>query len=73
MASVERHTADGQGRYTLASMPPGDYNVRADAPGFVTLIQPKLTVGAGQATGFDIALQIAAETQQIQVNDQGLG
>jgi hypothetical protein len=65
--------SDGQGRYALANLPAGDYNVRADAPGFVTFLLPKLTVASGQANSFDIALQIAAETQQISVNDQGAG
>src|SRR5580698_4080635 len=32
-------TSDGQGRYTLPNLPPGKYNVRADANGFVTYLK----------------------------------
>ena len=62
--------SDGQGRYTLINVPSGTYSIRADAPGFVTFTQPNFSIGGGQATSLDIALQIAAEAQQVQVNDQ---
>ncbi|HWE51615.1 MAG TPA: carboxypeptidase regulatory-like domain-containing protein [Bryobacteraceae bacterium] len=62
--------SDGQGRYTLANVPPGAYSIRADASGFVTFTQSDINVSSGQANGFDIALQIAAEAQQVQVTDQ---
>jgi len=52
-------TSDGQGRYTLPNMPAGKYSIRADANGFVTFAKPEVDVPAGQANGFDIALQIA--------------
>jgi Carboxypeptidase regulatory-like domain/TonB dependent receptor len=59
---------DGQGRYALPNIPPGKYSVRTDAPGFVPFIQD-VDVPATQATSLDIALQIAAETQQVSVTD----
>jgi hypothetical protein len=63
-------TSDGQGRYTLPNMPPGKYDVRADASGFVTYLKNGIDVPAGQGNGLDIALQIAAETQQVSVQEQ---
>jgi len=62
--------SDGQGRYTLANMPPGKYTIRADAKGFVTFVKSDVDVPAGQASALDIALQIATESQQVSVNDQ---
>jgi hypothetical protein len=62
--------SDGQGRYALPNMPPGKYNIRADAKGFVTFLKSDVDVPAGQASGLDIALQIATESQQVSVNDQ---
>src|SRR5207237_473202 len=62
--------SDGQGHFTLPNVPAGKYNIRADAPGFVTFTRPDVEVPAGQASSLDIALQIATETQEIQVNDQ---
>ncbi len=64
--------SDGNGAFTLA-LPPGTYSVRADSKGFVTFTQPTLNVSAGQVTALDIALQIASETQQVQVSEQAAG
>lgn len=61
---------DGQGRYTVPNLPAGKYNLRADASGFVTFVRPEVTVATGQGNALDIALQIAAESQQLQVADQ---
>ena len=64
--------SDGGGKFTI-TVPPGNYAVRADATGFVTFSQPALTVSAGQVTPLDVALQIAAEAQQVQVSDPAAG
>lgn len=63
-------TSDGQGHYTLPNMPPGKYDVRADASGFVTFLKNSVDVPAGQNNSLDIGLQIAAETQQVSVQEQ---
>ncbi len=62
-------TSDGAGHFTLPNMPAGKYAIRADAAGFVTYAKPDYDVPAGQANSLDIALQIAAESQQVSVND----
>ena len=64
--------SDGSGKFTV-TVPPGTYSVRADAKGFVTFLQPALTVAAGQVTPLDMALQIAAEAQQVQVSADAAG
>ena len=64
--------SDGNGAFTV-TLPPGSYNVRADSKGFVTFMQQNLNVSAGQVTPLDIALQIATDTQQVQVSDQAAG
>jgi len=60
---------DGQGHYTLPNMPAGTYSVSASASGFVAFSKPDVSVPAGAASPLDIALQIATETQQVQVNE----
>ncbi len=60
---------DGAGKYTIPNVPPGKYDVRADAAGFVPYISNGVDVPAAQATSLDIALQIAAEAQTVSVND----
>ena len=64
--------SDGQGHFTL-SAPAGKYAVRADAKGFVTFTQPEVAVNSGQNIALDIALQIAAEAQQVSVSDEAAG
>jgi hypothetical protein len=62
--------SDNQGRYSIPNVPAGSYNLRADAPGFVTFVQQGVNVSGGQASPLDIALQIAAEASQVSVVDQ---
>ena len=64
--------SDGQGKFTL-TVPPGTYAVRADAKGFTTFTTQALTVTAGQVTPLDIALQVATESVQVQVQDEAAG
>jgi hypothetical protein len=64
--------SDWQGRYTL-TLPPGKYSLRANAKGFVTFSQPDISVAAGQVSALDIALQIEAQAQQLQVSDSAAG
>src|SRR2546425_868733 len=64
--------SDGQGKYQI-TVPPGKYAVRADAKGFVTFTQPEINAASGQVNPLDIALQIAAQAQEVQVNDQAAG
>ncbi len=60
---------DGQGKYTIPNVPPGKYDVRADAAGFVPYISNGVDVPATQATSLDIALQIASEAQTVSVSE----
>jgi hypothetical protein len=65
--------SDGQGRYTIPNLPLGKYSLRADASGFLTFLRPEVSIGPGQANAVDIALQIAAEAQEIEVADETVG
>jgi hypothetical protein len=63
---------DGQGKYQIV-VPAGKYFVRADAKGFLTFSQSDLTVSAGQVSALDIALQISAQAQEVQVSAEAAG
>ena len=75
-ATVTATSADGkqttaisnaQGNYELKGLTPGQYTVTISAKGFTLDTEPSVTVSAGAPQQFDIALQIAVEKEQIQV------
>ncbi|HEY2860341.1 MAG TPA: carboxypeptidase regulatory-like domain-containing protein [Terracidiphilus sp.] len=61
-------TSDGLGRFTVKGLPPGDYNVQAQAPGFEIGHAPNIRVLPGTEQQIVITLAIAAEKQQVEVN-----
>jgi hypothetical protein len=63
---------DASGKYTVA-LPPGTYTVKVEAPGFVSSSQQNVTLAAGQTSALDIALQISASVQQVDVTESGVG
>jgi hypothetical protein len=65
-------TTDGSGKYTV-TLPPGQYTIKVEAPGFVASSQQSVTLAAGQNSPLDIALQISTAVQQVDVNESGVG
>ena len=63
---------DNNGQFTV-TIPPGQYEVRISAPGFVDADQQNVSVTNGQTNPLDIAMQIATATQQVDVNSSGAG
>lgn len=59
-------TADGSGAYQVRGLAPGGYTVTVQSPGFTTAATP-VTLGAGQVKTLNLAMQIAVEQQQVQV------
>jgi hypothetical protein len=75
-ATVTATSADGkqttaisnaQGNYEMKGLAPGSYTVTITAKGFTLDTEPSVAVTAGAALQFDIALQIAVEKEQVQV------
>lgn len=57
---------DSQGRYTLANLPPGDYKVRAEAPGKSAVVLDGVIVSISTRTRVDITL-VAGQTETVTV------
>ncbi|HEY3929811.1 MAG TPA: carboxypeptidase regulatory-like domain-containing protein [Candidatus Koribacter sp.] len=64
---VAKATSNAQGIYELNGLAPGSYTVTVSAKGFTLDTEPAVTVTAGATQPFDIALQIAVEKEQVQV------
>ena len=60
---------DGQGRYTLANLPPGTYKVRAEAPGKASVVLDDIVVSIGTRSRVDITL-VAGQTETVTVTAQ---
>ena len=59
-------TADAAGSYRVPGLAAGDYTVNATTPGFAPFTAP-VTLASGQAKTLNIAMQIQAEKQQVEV------
>jgi hypothetical protein len=62
-------TTSGEGIFSAASLPAGNYSVKASATGFRTL-EASATVQTGQVTNVDMELQLGAEAEVINVQGE---
>ncbi len=62
-------TTNAQGLYELNGLAPGSYTITVTAKGFAPDTEPSVKVAAGLPQQFDIALQIAVEKEEVQVED----
>ena len=58
---------DSAGRYKLADLPVGTYNVSASISGFKTVVRDGITLGVGSALVVDFALPVGQITQTVNV------
>lgn len=59
---------DGAGRFLVGNLVPGDYTVKAGAPGFKSYVSEKNLVTAETTSSIDIHLEIGAVTDTVQVD-----
>ena len=60
-------SANGEGRFTLADVPPGEYEVRATAPGFAQTAVPAVVVPVGRAVNLAVALKVGGHEEEVTV------
>src|SRR5713101_62959 len=60
---------DSAGQYTAPSLTPGEYTVRAEAPGFRTVERTKIIVGVGQGVRIDLQLQPGVQAETVTVTE----
>ena len=64
---VRTTTADGQGRYSVATLEVGSYDVQAVAPGFQTVTHANVVLSVGNTQTVDFALPVGQSQQTIVV------
>jgi hypothetical protein len=62
-------TTSTSGAYAFTFVPPGQYSVTVDAPGFRTLLRDHVTVDLAGVVVVDATLQVGAGTQAVTVTD----
>lgn len=69
-ATGTRHatTSDGEGRFALDLLPPGDYSGRVEAPGMSPQVTPLLHVDVGGAAELEFRLQIGGAQETLTVS-----
>lgn len=58
---------DEEGSYSILSIPPGNYDVKAELPGFATLIQRNREFLVGTTVALDIVLKVASTAETVEV------
>jgi hypothetical protein len=66
-----RETASNEeGRYSLTNLPPGQYEVRAEKPGFRTAVQSGVVLAVGEAAIVDLTVQVGAISEVVEVQHE---
>ena len=67
---AQQVTTDGQGRYTVADLPVGNYEAQASAQGFQTTVRRGITLTVGAQAVVDFSLSVGQAQQTITVEGQ---
>src|SRR5438034_3063627 len=68
---LERSTnVNAQGEYRTVALPPGNYTVTVDAPGFAKTTAEHVSITVGQMAELPVALTIAGGREVVEVNSQ---
>jgi hypothetical protein len=60
-------TTDGQGRYTIADLPVGNYEAQATSAGFQTTLRRGITLTVGEQAVLDFSLMVGQSQQTVTV------
>ncbi len=60
-------TSDSQGEYVAPSLPPGLYNISAEAPGFKKLSLDNVQLNVDQKARVDLKLEVGATTESVTI------
>ena len=62
---------DGEGKYSISQLPPGNYEVRVAGANFKTAVAKSVGVSVGQNAPFDVSLEIGGASEEVTVVGSG--
>src|SRR5215471_905210 len=66
--NLERSTqTNAGGEYVLLNLPPGNYAIQVDAPGFARLVQSPVVLTIGQDAQLPVHMRVASTSEQVTV------
>src|SRR6516165_9132068 len=69
--AVSSTRANAEGNFTFFPVEPGQYLIRATAPGFATQESSTMNLAAAQTVSIEVTLQVGTLRQQVVVSDTG--
>ncbi|MCI0621622.1 MAG: Plug and carboxypeptidase regulatory-like domain-containing protein, partial [Acidobacteria bacterium] len=69
---VRSAVTNAEGSYLIPSLPPGNYEVTMELPGFKTFVQSGITLRVGENAQVNAALQVGEVTEKINVESENL-
>src|SRR6202040_2076731 len=66
-------TTDQSGTYDFAQLLPGQYEIKAEAPGFASITLTDITVEIGASLALDVTLPVKGQTQLVTVTAAAAG
>src|SRR5438067_1425937 len=67
---TRRATSEADGSFRVSVLPVAAYEVRAEAAGFASYVNPQLTVALGRTTTLDVTLHPAGVSAEVTVTDR---
>src|ERR1051326_7539542 len=66
---IYKTSSNSVGLYVLANIPPGNYELTAESPGFAKYAQTGITLRVAQVATIDVTLKVASEQQVVVTTD----
>jgi hypothetical protein len=70
LVGTKSQTADSNGYYRFANLPPGNYTLTVEAKGFNTLKRSDINIGVGRLPTLDIALKVGTADTVVEVTSE---
>ena len=68
--TAHQAVTEGNGAYTFALLPPGDYTVAAQLEGFARLLREKVRLSSGQRVTLDLKMEVGNITESVTVQGE---